>query len=58
MLKYLCSSKRSSKLVESLFNHLYLSECVTDILVRICTVPDLKDGIDISDYNDMRNDIV
>jgi hypothetical protein len=45
-------------LVESLFHHLYLSECVTDLLVRICTVPDLKGGIDINDYNEFRNDIV
>lgn len=57
-LKYIGASNRRSKLVESLFNHLYLSECVTDLLVRICTVPDLKDGIDISDYNEMRNDII
>lgn len=44
--------------MDSLFNHLYLAECVSDLLVRICTVPELKDGISLDEYNDFRNDIV
>jgi len=58
LLNYLGSSNRRSKFVDSLFNHLYLTECVTDLLVRLCTVPDLQGGISLSDYNELRNDII
>ena len=26
-------------LIQSLFNHLYLTQCVTDLLVRLCAIP-------------------
>ena len=32
---------RKKDFVQSLFNHLYLTQCVTDLLVRLCTVPNI-----------------
>lgn len=43
--------------VQSLFNHLYLTQCVTDLLVRLCTVPDVK-GVNHDDYSELRGDII
>jgi hypothetical protein len=57
-MKFLDGSQRSSRLVQSLFNHLYLSNCVVDMLVRICTIPDLQDGITMDRYNTIRSDIL
>jgi len=38
LLAYLVHPVRRSKLIDSLFNHLYMSSCVIDILVRLCTI--------------------
>ena len=50
---------RKRDLVESLFNHLYLTQCVTDILVRLCTIPKINGTPQlISDYQILRTEII
>jgi len=58
LLKYFTASSRRSLLIDSMFNHLYLSHCVTDLLVRLCTVATVPPAVDICEYNDMRNDVL
>ena len=53
-LQYVISKK---DFVQNLFNHLYLTHCVTDLLSRLCTVPDIKE-IPESDYSELRTDII
>jgi len=53
-LNYVISKKG---FVQALFNHLYLTQCVTDLLVRLCTVPDIK-RVNKADYHELRNDII
>ena len=53
-LKFVIAKK---DFVQSLFNHLYLTTCVTDLLVRLCTVPDIK-GVDEAEYQELRTDII
>ena len=53
-LNYVITKK---DIVKSLFNHLYLTQCVTDLLVRLCTVPDIK-GVNEDDYQELRTDII
>lgn len=38
ILSYLAEANSRCDLIDSMFNHLYLSNCVTDLLVRFCTV--------------------
>jgi hypothetical protein len=33
--------KNKTAIVNGLYNHIYLSQCITDLLVRICTVKDI-----------------
>ena len=53
-LKYMVDKQN---FIESLFNHLYLSTCLTDIVVVICTIPDIK-GFDMDEYESLRSDII
>lgn len=50
MLQYLSHEARMTQLVNSLFNHLYLGHCVTDLLVRLCTMVELPMSVDASEY--------
>ena len=38
-LSYLC---RRKNLIQQFFNHLYLTHCVTDLIVRLCTLQDIN----------------
>jgi hypothetical protein len=38
LLLYLSDDDRRLKIVENMFNHFYLSHCVTDLLVRMLTI--------------------
>lgn len=40
-LDYLTKRKN---LVQQFFNHLYLTQCVTDLIVRLCTIQDIKNA--------------
>lgn len=53
-LKYVIAKK---DFVQNLFNHLYLTQCVTDLLSRLCTVPDIK-GVPETEYAELRTDII
>lgn len=46
LLLYLSDSERRCQLVETMFNHLYLSHCVTDLLVRFLTVTELPSCVE------------
>ena len=50
ILTYLTGNSRKYKIIQNFFNHLCMGSCVVDILVRLCSVPDMKEGISISDY--------
>ena len=39
--EFLAYIVKKRDLIQSLFNHLYLTRCVTDLLVRICTIPEV-----------------
>jgi len=54
MLEFLLGQKAQ---ISSFFNHLYLSHCVTDLLVRICTVKNI-DNVPIPKYLDLRLEIL
>ena len=43
--------------IQSLFNHLYLTQCVIDLLVRLCTVPEIG-NVAVNDYKNLRNEII
>lgn len=45
-------------LIQNLFNHLYLTKCVTDFLVRLCTVPEIQNESLKEGYKSMRTDII
>lgn len=41
-----------------MFNHLYLSHCVTDLLVRFMTVVELPTCVELNEYHAFRLDIL
>jgi hypothetical protein len=53
-LGYLTKRKN---LIQQLFNHLYLTHCVTDIVARLCTIQDIK-AVNPTNYMSMRTDVV
>ena len=53
-LNFISQGQRTTKIVQNLFSHLYLSHCVVDLLVRFCCVPNLQEGIDIEHYMCLR----
>jgi hypothetical protein len=53
-LSYLCVQKN---FVKQMFNHLYLTHCVTDLIVRLCTVQDIC-GVDEQQYQSLRSNVV
>lgn len=48
---------RQKGIISSLFNHLYLTSCVTDLLVRICTVRMQSFSLP-DDYRNLRHEII
>lgn len=54
MLEYLT---RSKVVIQMMFGHIYLSSCVTDLFVRFCTVPDIKNNRP-DNYSSFRAEIV
>lgn len=54
MLEYLVASR---DVIPRMFQHLYLSSCVTDLIVRFCSVPDIKE-MRPSAYNGLRGEAV
>eukprot|EP00347_Sterkiella_histriomuscorum_P003094 403365611 len=49
--------KNKTAIINSLFNHMYLTQCVTDLLVRICTVRNIG-TVPLQDYKSFRNEII
>ena len=54
MLQFIIKQKG---IISSLFNHLYLTSCVTDLLIRICTARMTVFGFP-DDYRNLRNEII
>ncbi|CDW80337.1 UNKNOWN [Stylonychia lemnae] len=48
---------KNISIIESLFSHLYLTQCVTDILVRLCTVKNIQ-SINPDEYRQIRSEII
>lgn len=54
LLLYFMEPRRKLAFVESLLNHLYLANCVTDMVVRLCTVAKLPTEVDPDLYEEFR----
>jgi hypothetical protein len=39
IMDYVTETSRRFELIDCMFSHLYLSNCVTDLIVRFCTIP-------------------
>ena len=39
--KLLAFIVKQKNVISSMFNHLYLTSCITDLLVRLCTIKNL-----------------
>ena len=57
ILNYLLEPKRKLFFVEAMFNHLYLASCITDLVVRLCTVQEVPESVDPISYEELRTDI-
>lgn len=57
ILNYLLEPKRKLFFVEAMFNHLYLASCITDLVVRLCTVSQVPEDVDLASYEELRQDI-
>ena len=50
MISYFIKNK---KIIRSLFNHLYLADSVTEILIRLCSVEVMDDQlVSMEEYNE------
>jgi len=58
LLLYLSDDDRRLQIVENMFNHLYLSHCVTDLLVRMLTISELPSCVQEQEYHTFRLDIL
>ena len=43
--------------MDAMFTHIYLSHCVTDLLVRLCTVPEVLPAL-TDKYQELRSAIL
>jgi len=49
-LTYLSETSRRENLIQNLLDSLRLGQCVVEILVGLCSVPDLTESISVADY--------
>lgn len=57
VLSFFSDPKRQAKIMDAMFTHIYLSHCVTDLLVRLCTVPEVLPAL-TDKYQELRSAIL